>query len=199
MSSRDSISHKKWLAGVFDLDAQLSAWITSLPTSLRYSKRSLYDQLVVQHQPVYVFMYGIYYQCRLVLHAALVPQFSGLSPTTTIPVEMVSASARIALNNARSLTQIGSDLLALEWNFVSIAPFFGYCMYVCASIHIATLGKKSISDDTERKLMTNLAILKLMKPYWTSLERLVSTKLAVSLASRLTNLVDSSSFTVSSA
>lgn len=165
---------KDWLAGVLDLDAQLLTWHANLSPSLKYSKRTLYDQLVNQQQPVYVFVYGLYHQCRLVLHAALVPQFSGLKMTIDISVEMVSASARIAVNNARDLTKIGADLLALEWNFVSIAPFFGYCMYVCATIHIAMLGWKDQFDDPKRKLITNLKILKSMKPYWVTLQRLVS-------------------------
>ncbi|KIW43418.1 hypothetical protein, variant [Exophiala oligosperma] len=170
----DRMAVKDWLAELFSLDGSLSTWITRLPDCFRYSKRTLYEQLVVNHQPVYVFVYALYHQCKLVLHSSLVPQFSGVRLYETPPTEAANLSARIALKSAQSLSELGSDLLALDWDPAQIPAFVGYCMYVSAWINITLLSSTdtAIAALAQKNLIYNLKLLKSMKPYWANLERL---------------------------
>lgn len=167
---------KDWLAELFELEGSLSTWLMRLPDCFKYSKRTLYEQLVVNHQSVYVFVYALYHQCRLVLHSSLVPQFSGVRLYETLPNEATSLSARIALKSAQGLSELGSDLLALDWDPAQIPAFAGYCMYVSASIHVTLLSSTdaALAALAQKNLICNLKLLKAMKPYWANLERLVS-------------------------
>ena len=170
------MSVKERLADLFELEGRLSTWSARLPECFMYSKRNLYEQLVVYQQPVYIFVRALYHQCRLVLHASLVPQFSGLHLNERLPSEATSLSARIALKSAQGISELGADLLALDWDPAQIAPFVGYCMYVSASIYITLLSSMdaTLVALARANLTSNLKLLKSMKLYWTNLERLVS-------------------------
>ncbi|KAK5050478.1 hypothetical protein LTR84_003759 [Exophiala bonariae] len=164
----------EWIARMFEIEGQLSNWSTQLHETLKYSKRNLYEQLVVNQQPVYVFFHVLYHQCRLVLHSSLVPKFGGLRLPGAIPTEATSLSARIALNSAQKISEIGTNLLALEWPPSQIPSFVGYCMYVSASVHITLLSSRDLALATLAKtnLITSLKVLSAVKVYWTNLERL---------------------------
>ena len=172
----DRISGREWLTELFELEGRLSIWSSQLPEPLRYSKRNLYEQLVVLQQPVYTFVHALYHQCRLVLHSSLVPKFSGIYLDKAIPQEATAVSARIALKSAQRISELGADLLALDWDPSQIASFVGYCMYVSASIHIAFLCSRdtSLATPARSNLIASIKLLKSMKMYWTNLERLVS-------------------------
>ncbi|KIW11570.1 hypothetical protein PV08_10871 [Exophiala spinifera] len=170
----ERLAVKDWLAELFELEGSLSAWLLRLPNCFKYSKRTLYEQLIINRQPIYVFVYALYHQCRLVLHSSLVPQFSGVRLYETLPTEATSLSARIALKSAGGLSELGSDLLALDWDPAQTPAFVGYCMYVSASIHITLLSSTdtALAAIAQKNLICNLKLLKSMKPYWTNLERL---------------------------
>jgi hypothetical protein len=168
-SSRDS------LIPLFDLDSRLSLWERSLHPAFSYSKRNLYKQLIVEQQPAFIFINALYHQCRLVLHSSMVPQFSGLSTDESISTEIINVSARTALKAAQSISELGSDLIALDWEISRIAPFVGYCTYCSASIHIVFLfsQNEALSALAKKRLVSNLNVLCAMKDYWSNLERLV--------------------------
>lgn len=188
----DRISGREWLAELFELEGRLSTWYSQLPESLKYSKRNLYAQLVVSQQPVYTFLHALYHQCRLVLHSSLVPKFSGINLDKAIPSEATALSARIALKSAQRISEVGADILALDWDPAQIASFVGYCMYVSASIHTAFLCSKDVSLAVPARadLIASLKLLKSMKMYWTNLERLVSGYGHLSSWKRLKSQVD---------
>ncbi|KAG9240843.1 hypothetical protein BJ878DRAFT_523870 [Calycina marina] len=165
---------KECLADLFDLDARLSAWTAALHTTLTYSKRNLYKQLVVDQEPTYIFVHALHHQCYLVLHSSLVPQFSGLSLDSSVSSEAVNVSARIALKHAKAISELGSDLIALQWDFSRVAPFVGYCMYVSASVYIVFLFSQNegLASLAKTNLVVNLKVLKAMKGYWSILERM---------------------------
>ena len=169
------MSIKDWLANLFELEGRLSTWSVRLPECFIYSKRNLYEQLVVNRQPVYIFIHALYHQCRLVLHASLVPHFSGLHPHERLPPEATCFGARIALKSAQEISELGTDLLALSWDPSQIAPFVGYCLYVSASIHITLLCSRDVTlmATARANLVSNLKLLKSMKSHWANLERLV--------------------------
>lgn len=175
IETRRTSPAKDQLTTIYGLQNDLSSWYSNLPPSLSYSKRNLYEQLVMKHHTLYALMHAAYQQCRLVLHSSLVPQFSGVAFLEGVPIEAVRVSAEIALSSAQSLSQLSADLLALEWDPTQIAPFFGYCMYVSASIHMTVLDKDThLGGAARRNLMLSLKMLRAMKPYWKILERLVS-------------------------
>lgn len=176
MRVTDRISGREWLAELFELEGRLSTWYSQLPQSLKYTKRNLYAQLVVSQQPVYTFLHALYHQCRLVLHSSLVPKFSGINLDKSIPPEATALSARIALKSAQRISELGADILALDWDPAQIASFVGYCLYVSASIHTAFLCSKdaSLAVPARANLIASLKLLKSMKMYWTNLDRLVS-------------------------
>ncbi|KUJ09191.1 uncharacterized protein LY89DRAFT_763921 [Mollisia scopiformis] len=165
---------KDWLADLFELEGRLSSWLAALPETFLYSKRKLYEQLVVNQQPVYIFVHALYHQCRLVLHISLVPHFSGLHFHKKFPVEITSLSARIALKSAQAISELGADLLALDWDAAQIPSFVGYCFYVSSSIQITLLGSKdtSLAASARTNLISNLKLINSMKVYWKNLERL---------------------------
>ena len=175
------MSIKDWLAELFELDGRLSRWPALLRSSSAYSKRNLYEQLVIEHQPLYIFVHSLYHQCRLVLHAALVPQFSGLCLNERLPAEVTRLSARIALTSALRVSEIAADLLALDWDPAQIPSFVGYCLYVSGSILITLLQSKDAALATlaRESFVHNLKLLKIMQVYWTNLERLVSATLTL--------------------
>ena len=129
----------------------------------------------MEQQPAYIFVHALHYQCCLVLHSSLVPQFSGLSIDASVSVEVVSVSARVALRNAQAISELGSDLIALDWDLSRIAPFVGYCIYVSASIHIVFLFSRNeaLAALARIRLISNLKVLSAMKGSWSNLERLV--------------------------
>lgn len=105
----------------------------------------------------------------------MVPQFSGLAAQESISAEAVRTSAHTALNSAVAISQLAADILALEWDPVQLAPFVGYAMYVAASIHISMVFAHNprLSHNARNGLTHSLRLLKLLKPYWKNLNRLV--------------------------
>ena len=128
------MSIRQWLADAFELEGQLLVWRSGLSEAFSYTKRNLYEQLVVNKQTLYVFVHALYHQCLLVLHSSLVPLFSGLDLPETVPPGVTSVSARTALRSAQEVSGIGADLLALDWDPTQIPAFVGYCMFVHQSI-----------------------------------------------------------------
>ncbi|KAJ9608820.1 hypothetical protein H2200_006591 [Cladophialophora chaetospira] len=156
----DRISGRDWLTELFELEGHLSTWSSQLPELLKYSKRNLYEQLVVLQQPVYTFVHALYHQCRLVLHSSIVPKFSGIPLDKAFPQEATALSARIALKSAQRISELGADIQALDWDPSQIASFVGYCM------------DTSLATPARSNLIASIRLLKSMKIYWTNLERL---------------------------
>lgn len=178
LEARQYKSTREGLADLFDLDARLSAWSAALHPYLTYSKRNLYKQLVVDQEPSYIFVHALHHQCCLVLHSSLVPQFSGLSLDSSISNEVINVSAKVALKHAKAISELGSDLISLDWDFSRVAPFVGYCVYVSASIYIVFLFSQNegLATLAKSSLVVNLKVLKAMKGYWSNLERMVRTE-----------------------
>lgn len=130
---------------------------------------------MVKQQPVFAVIHAQHHQCRLVLYSSIVPQFSGLALTNITTPEVVKTAAQVALSSARALSEIGADLLALEWDPSQVAAFFGYCMYAAASIHITLIfsSDRYVANEAYKNLTSSLKILKAMKPYWKVLGKLV--------------------------
>jgi hypothetical protein len=101
---------------LFMLDGSISSWASKLPAEFSYSNQNLYEQLVVKQQQNFILVHALFQQCRLILHASLVPQFSGVPLQDAIPIEAVRLSAQIALTSAQKMSEMGGDLLALEWD-----------------------------------------------------------------------------------
>lgn len=120
-------------------------------------------------------MHAVHRQCRLVLHASLVPQFSGLDLPGGIPPEVTSVSARIAWSSAEDISRLANDLLAMDWDPAKIPAFVGYCLYASASVHIAVLavGDPALTNRAKAHLASTLKLLKSLKPYWSVLNKLV--------------------------
>ena len=93
----------------------------------------------------------------------------------TVSVEAINVSARVAHKHAQAISDLGGDLVALDWEFSLIAPFVGYCMYVSASIHIVFLFSQNsaLAVLAKTRLVSNLKVLGVLKGYWSNLERLV--------------------------
>lgn len=175
LEARKHQSGRESLIALFDLDGRLFDWSRSLHPVFSYSKRNLYKQLVIEQQPAYIFVHALHHQCCLVLHSSLVPQFSGLCADNRISVEAINVSARVAHKHAQAISDLGGDLVALDWEFSRIAPFVGYCMYVSASIHIVFLFSQNsaLAVLAKSRLVSNLKVLSALKWYWSNLERLV--------------------------
>ena len=172
---RRRFPQKEAWVNAFLLQNELSTWTSHLHPELVYSRRNLYHQFVVKQQPVYAMVHALHQQCSLVLNCSLVPHFSGLTLTPDLPLEVVRVSASVALKSAEALSDMSAHLMALEWDPNQIAPFVGYCMYVAGSVHISVLSRQREPDNTAYENFKRcLKLLKLMKPYWTVLDRLVS-------------------------
>ena len=120
----------------------------------------------------------MHYQSRLILHASLVPQFSGLTLPDGIPPEVTSVSARIAWSSAEHISGLAGDLLAMAWDPAKVPAFVGYCLYAAASVHIAVLGvgDPAVAERARDHLISTLKLLKSLKMYWSVLGKLVSSK-----------------------
>lgn len=182
MKIRKHVTHAKrvldheWLAQIFSFENELSNWSARLPTIFRYSKRKFYEHVRPEERQTYIFIHALHTQSRLVLHLSLVPQLGGLDSSSKFPPELTSVSAQVALQMAQRMSELGSDLLALDWNPVQIPAFFGYCLYVSSSIHVVFLSAKdpTLAGSARSNLLSNLQLLRLMKPYWVNLRQLVS-------------------------
>lgn len=170
-----SIPDQEWLAGFFTFETQLSTWSTQLPPRLRYSKRTFCEHIRPEERQSYIFIHALHVQSRLILHLSLVPQLGGLDSSGKFPVELTGVSAQVALRMAQRMSELASDLLALDWNPVQLPAFFGYCLYVSASIHIVFLSARdaALADSARSQLLCNLKLLRFMKPYWANLRQLV--------------------------
>ena len=186
---RTQVQARDWLLRIYDLDTQLTSWYSGISDRFSYTKRNLYEQLVNSQQSLFLFVHALYHQCRTVLHSSLVPQFSGLVLPDAIPAEVAHVSARIALKSAQEISNLGADIVALDWDAAQIPGFVGYCMYVSASIHIAVLGWKdsTLQQAARSSLISNLKCLKSMRLYWSNIEKLVSI-----ISSRFFRLTDHS-------
>lgn len=159
---------------IYSIQRDIDIWRRQLHPDLRYSKRNLYHQLVVKQQQTYIMFHAIHHQSVLVLNSALVPHFSGIPMPQDMPFEVVRVSAAMVLQSARALSNISAHLVALEWDPTQIAPFFGYCMYASASMQISALPRRRGTGSQAWESLTNcMKLLKMMKPYWAVLERLV--------------------------
>lgn len=123
-------------------------------------------------------MHALHRQSRLVLHASLVPQFSGLTLPEGISPEMTSVSARIVCSSAVDISCLADDLSTMAWDTARIPAFVGYCLYAAASIHIAVLGVSDsvLAERARGHLISALRLLKPLKMYWLVLKKLVSCK-----------------------
>lgn len=176
LETRKSSSQEQMLADLFSLDAKLSTWAKCLPSSLTYSKSNLHEQLIIMRQPSYTLVHVLYHQCRLVLHASLVPQFSGTASQDSTPPEAVNMSAQVALKSAQAVSDLAADVLALDWDPASLAPFLGYTMYTAATVRLPFVasGNHRLREKARRHLIASLKLLKSMKPFWKGLDKLAS-------------------------
>lgn len=165
------------LTELFDLESQLSAWSSALPPALAYSRRSLYEQIVVHQRPVFILVHAMFFQCRMVLHSSLVPKFGGLPSAGSIPSQAISMGAQISVQMAQKISELGIDVLALDVDPTEIASFVGYCLYGSASIHMtfSASSDPSLASSARANMMSNLKLVRSMKVYWSNLERLVRT------------------------
>lgn len=92
-------------------------------------------------------------------------------------------SARVGLQNAQKLSELGADVLALDWSPARLPAFVGYCMYVSASVQLVLLGTQdtAIAARARISLISNLKLLREMKEFWANLQRLVSIHLLTKL------------------
>lgn len=171
----ESIQKHEWLAQVFALDMQLSTWSARLPSQFKYAKRTIYESLRPEERQTYIIIHVLHAQSRMVLHLSLVPQLGGLNSSSAFPAETISTSTQVALQMAQRISELGSDLLALDWNPVQLPAFFGYCLYVSASVHIVFLSARDtvLANSARSHLLCNLRLIRLMKPYWANLRQLV--------------------------
>ena len=176
LEARGSLTTKDCVAEQFILEDWLFEFSRSLPSSLIYSKENMYAHISETQSMNFPLLHICHHQCRLILHASLVPQFSGREPKAQIPRSTLQASAKIAMDSARSISQIAADLVSLDQDLTRLAPFLGYCMYVTASIHTAFVSARdaTLAAEAWKNLVPVLQVLKAMKPYWRHLEKLVS-------------------------
>lgn len=125
---------------------------------------------------MYIFLHAMHHQSCLVLHSSLVPYLSGAEQQQNgAPPEVARISAEVALEHARAISNLGADLMSLEWSPARIAPFVGYCMYVAAMVHMTVIARDAeLAKSAHHHLVSALKVLKMMKPCWALLERLVS-------------------------
>lgn len=174
LEQRQIQSARKALPTFIEIDESLVHWAKHLPPKWHYTKQNLYENLIVKQRPQFVFLHCLNHQCRLVLRSSLVPEFSGLSWNDEDHVELISVSARVAFKTACNISDIASDLIALDYEFGQLPPFIGYCMYASAAIHVLFLFSRntSLSNIARNKMTSNIRILELMKAYWRCLEPL---------------------------
>jgi hypothetical protein len=164
------------ISDLYALDQEVLAWSSSLPAWYRYSTIALHEQMVTKQDVMYSNLWAIYHQCRLALHASHVPQLSGHPAPEGWPPELIHSSARTALESARSLSTLATDLFTLEWDPGRLAPFTGYCMFAAAVTLLvlcpaeSPLGSPQVLNAT----FSSLRLLDAMRPYWKHLDRLVS-------------------------
>jgi hypothetical protein len=110
-------------------------------------------------------MHALHHQCRLVLHASLVPQFSGLSLPEGIPPEVTSVSSRIVWKSAEDISCLAADLLNMDWDPAKVPAFVGYCLYASATVHTAMLGVSDalLAERARMHLVSTLRLLKSLK------------------------------------
>jgi hypothetical protein len=160
---------------MFALEARLASWLAQLPKNLTYSKRNLYEQLIVHGQSTYIMIHALYHQSRLVLHASLVPLFSGFPMPEEVSSDLVAMSAQIGLQSAQKISQLGADFLALDYCSSHLPAFLGYCMYVSASTQLVLLSSQDerLASQARYNLISNVKFLRAIKEYWSNLQRLV--------------------------
>lgn len=158
------------VTNLLTLDQALNAWNSRLPPSFYYSKRNLFEYLVVKEQFSYVRAHALFHQCRLVLHSSIVPRFGGRASRGDFSIDVVRSSARSVLESAKQLSVLADNLAALEWEPASLTPFFGWAMYASAAIHLLSPAR----PDALAAAHSSLRVLNAMKSFWPHLNVLVS-------------------------
>lgn len=175
IEQRKRVSAKQSLIELLDLDHWLSNWMRTMAPDLVYNKSNLCKHTSEGNQMTFVLLHSGFHQCRMILHATVVPQFGGLSASNEISPETVRISAVTALNNANAIAGLAADLLELDIDPSRLPPIVGHSMYVAATIHITFISAShtDLSNSARKGLTSTLAVLKLMKPYWANLQKLV--------------------------
>ena len=126
------------------------------------------------YPPLYVLLMALFHQCRLVLHASIVPFFSGTA-IAAFPHEVIVASVGHVIDSALSLSILAMNLKSHDLS--GQAPFVGYCLYTA----IIILNKLDFSTHDEKlrinakdKVVYPQKALEGMKIYWKHLDKLVS-------------------------
>lgn len=157
-----------------DLDQWLSSFISTLSPGLTYSKRNLYEQVVVKRQTLFPVLHSVLLQCRMVLHTSGLPQSGDIC--NGVSSQAVNISSTTALQAADAVATIADDMLFLELDPTQFAPVLGHCMYIAANVHIRFVSSKdaALASSARKGMISTLCILKRMKPFYMSLQQLVS-------------------------
>lgn len=173
IASRRTSAANEILTNMLNLQQDLNEWLTTLPSSMTYSKKNLFEQIIHKQESLFGTLHAMQHHSRLVLHSSLLPRFGG-SLSSSLPAEAVKMSTEATVRSAQALAELAGDLLAFNCNFQAMPPYLGYCMYVAGSIHVTMVNSTALGELARRNLSLNLAVLQAMKPFWTILDRLVS-------------------------
>lgn len=159
---------------LLELEDWLTAFREHLPPALMYSKERLQFQPQARATPTFILLHSIFHQIRLILHASIVPQFSGQDIPRKISPSLVNSSAQIVVDSATRISEIASDLVECDIDVARLSPFTGHCMYIAATVHLSFLSR---SDEKGVRawhdIIAPLRVLKTMSPYWHVLQSLV--------------------------
>jgi hypothetical protein len=161
------MSTNKSLYEFMTLDQGLSNWEAGIDSSFTYSRGNLHHHLMNKQHALYSLAFCIFYQCRLVLHSSLVPQISGLPAENGMSDDFVVKCARVALQSAQSISQLGSDLIDLRCNLLHMGPFVGYCMYAsaCIQVQFVLSSNTKVASRAQADLLSSLKILETIEIY----------------------------------
>lgn len=178
IENRKGLAVNEAMAQLFALDQQLTEWYSDLPVSMAYTRDNLHKYHNLKQDPWFVAMHAVYHQSKIVLHSTTVPHFSGVPLQQAVPRAAIRTSARTALEGAKLMSEMATDLNSLNIDAARLPPFTGYCMYVSASILIAFISSKdeALAATARSGLVSVLKVLESMKLCWKNLDKLVSPK-----------------------
>ncbi|KAL8829593.1 MAG: hypothetical protein Q9170_006100 [Blastenia crenularia] len=147
-----------------ELSKQAADFEASLPSDLQYNADNLATHAAERLSNQFLLLHISYHQVVLFLHRYAIPTNPGAIISSDVPKDVLSASAKMAIEAADSI----SELLSHAAQHSLYAPFAGYCAFTSSTVHIWSKfsHQPRLQEKADQKLKINITYIKKMEKFW---------------------------------
>ncbi|KAI9719362.1 MAG: hypothetical protein M1828_006263 [Chrysothrix sp. TS-e1954] len=140
-----------------------------LPLSMISSRADDYDE----SSELLVSVCSLYYLCRLILHALMVPVLSGGQTESHSSNQNIQSNVAEALTQASEFAELLRRFFAENLDVTRLAPFTGYAAFMMASISVTYTNAMGVPGLRSAEMKSFQTVLEVLSIYWRPLHSLV--------------------------